>query len=299
MSAFIELQLPSGERTTVGPGAIIGRSFAADVQLEDGRVSEAHALISLRGSELVLFALRGRVRVEGRDVPRVTLIEGLRVELARGVELSVTRLQLPDEVLAVEGDGVPRQVLTSVVSVCTAPQLHLVQGVRAEAEALIFSDGLSWFLRRGASAPKRLRPGERTNFGGIELRFVALALTGVATPETGPATTQGMLRLVSQHASVQVWTSGAPTPCVVSGQPALVLSTLLSQGKPVRWEALAATLWQGEEPDEVVRHRLDVVLGKLRKRLDDAGVRRDLVTAHHNGFLELVLYPGDQAHDRG
>ena len=63
-------------------------------------------------------------------------------------------------------------------------------------------------------------------------------------------------------------------------------------------EALAASLWEDEEADDVVRHRLDVVLGKLRRRLEDAGVRRDLVTSHHTGYLELVLYPGDQAHDR-
>lgn len=298
MSAFVKLSLPTGETCTVGPGAIVGRSFAADVHLEDGRVSEAHALISLRGGEFVLFALRGRVRVEGRDVPRVTLERGLEVELARGVALRVLELELPTEMLALEGPGVPRQVLTGVVSVCTSPTLHIVGGVRADAAALIFSDGLAWFARTGEGKARRVRAGDTLEAGGATLRFVSQARQAVGTPETGPASALGGLRLVSQGASVHLWPPGASSPCVVSGQPALVLAALLGSGKPMRWESLAERLWEGDEPDEVVRHRLDVVLGKLRRRLEEAGVRRDLVTSHHNGFLELVLYPGDQAHDR-
>lgn len=298
MSAFVKLSLPSGETCTVGPGAIVGRSFAADVHLEDGRVSEAHALISLRGGEFVLFALRGRIRVDGRDVPRVTLERGLEVELARGVVLRVLDLELPAELLALEGPGVPRQVLTGVVSVCATPVPHVVASVRADAAALVFSDGLAWFVRAGDGPARRVRAGDELPVGGVKLRFVAQARLAVGTPETGPASALGGLRLVSQGTSVQLWPPGATSPCVVSGQPAQVLAALLASGKPMRWEALAERLWQGDEPDEVVRHRLDVVLGKLRRRLEEAGVRRDLVTSHHNGFLELVLYPGDQAHDR-
>lgn len=298
MSAFVELKLPGGESCTVGPGAIIGRSFAADVHLDDGRVSEAHALISLRGGEFVLFALRGRVRVEGRDVPRVTLVPGLRFELARDVTLEVTNFELPSELLALEGPSVPRQVLTGVLSVCASPKVHVAAGVRTEAVALVYSDGLAWFVREGEGKARKLRAGHTLSVGGEALRFVTQPRVGAGTPETGPASALGGLRLVNQGASVQVWPAGASSPCVVSGQPAAVLSRLLAHGAPLRWEALAASLWEDEEADDVVRHRLDVVLGKLRRRLEDAGVRRDLVTSHHTGYLELVLYPGDQAHDR-
>jgi hypothetical protein len=298
MSAFVELELPGGKHCTVGPGAIIGRSFAADVHLDDGRVSEAHALLSLRGGEFVLFALRGRVRVDGRDVPRVALERGLRLELARGVELVVADLELPSELLALEGPGVPRQVLTGVLSICAAPRLHVVAGVRAEAAALVFSDGLAWFVREGDAPARRVASGDPLQVGPDELRFISQARVAVGTPETGPASLLGGLRLVSKGHSVQLWPPGVSSPCVISGQPAALLARLLEHGGPLRWESAAAALWPDERPDEVVRHRLDVVLGKLRRRLEDAHVRRDLVTAHRNGFLELMLYPGDQAHDR-
>lgn len=298
MSAFVELVLPSGQVCTVGPGAIVGRSFAADVHLEDGRVSEAHALISLRGGELVLFALRGRVRVAGRDVPRVALEKGLSLELAQGVTLQVQRVALPSQVLALEGPDVPRQVLTGVVSICASPRPHVVAGVRADAAAVVFSDGLAWLSRAGEAPARRVRAGDTLSIDGVTLRFVSVAREAVETPETGPVSDLGTLKLLNAGTSVQVWLTGAASPCVVSGQSAVVLSRLLEHGAPMRWEALAAALWEGDEPDEVVRHRLDVVLGKLRRRLEDGGVRRDLVTSHHNGYLELILYPGDQAHDR-
>jgi hypothetical protein len=62
MSAFVELVLPSGQVCTVGPGAIVGGSFAAEVHLEDGRVSEAHAFDQPAWSSCS-SPLRGRVRV--------------------------------------------------------------------------------------------------------------------------------------------------------------------------------------------------------------------------------------------
>lgn len=298
MSAFVELRAPSGETFIVGPGAIVGRSFAADVKLDDGRVSEAHALVSLRGGEWVLFALRGRLRVGGRDVPRVVLQPGLDIELAAGVSLIVGRVRLPATVLALEGQGVPRQVLTGVVSICVQPQLHVVSGVHPSAETIVFSDGLHWFARGKTGAPRRLRAGEALTSSAGPLQIVELELAAAETPETGPVESTARLKIVSQGPTVQIWRSTEATPCVLSGQPAVLLSSLLAHGGPLRWERAAQTLWEEEEADEVVRHRLDVVLGKLRRRLEDAGVRRDLVTSHHNGYLELVLYPGDQAHDR-
>ena len=297
MSAFVKLRLPAGEPCTVGPGAIIGRSFAADVRLSDGRVSEAHALISLRGGALVLFALRGRVRVGGRDVPRVSLEKGLEVQLAQGVSLTVLDLELPAALLAVEAPGIPRQVLTGVVSVCLQPQPHLATGVRADAAALLFSDGLAWFATVDG-ATRGVALGDRLRLPGLELAFVAQARTVVGTPETGPVTGARTVQVVRQGTSVHVWPAGAAAPCTFSGQPAQLLSMLLTRGGPVRWEDVSSALWEGDETDEVVRHRLDVLLGKLRRRFDDAGVRRDLVVSHRTGYLELLLYPGDQAHDR-
>lgn len=297
MSVFVELQLPAGESRTVGPGAIIGRSFVADIRLEDGRVAEAHALVSLHGGDFVLLALGGQVRVRGRVTPRVTLVPGLSFELPGDLSLSVTTVHRPTDLLALEGPGVHRRVLAGVLSVCTRPRLQLVTGVRANAAAIVFSDGLSWFVREKGTKARRVRAGDELLVGDRTLRFVTHALADAGRADHGHTGPPGGLRLFHRGASVHLWAPGAHAPTVISGQPAALLARLLAHRGPLRWEAAAHALWPRAAPDDVVRHRLDVVLGKLRRRLDEAGLRRDLVTAHRNGFLELVLYPGDQAHE--
>jgi hypothetical protein len=299
MPALVELRLPDGSTTTLGPGAVIGRAFTAELQLHDARISEAHAQVSLRGGELVLIALRGRVRVGGREVPRVTLSVGQSLELAVGVALQVVDVELPDRVLGVEAEGVPRQVLSGVVSVCVDPGLHLVSGLRPDARAQLFSDGLAWYVGQGAGPAVRVRAGETITVAGHVLRFLEVSLGLAETPDTTPVPPGLALRLTCHDDVVHVWPAEAREPVLISGQPASAMRALLAEGKPLRWEALAARLWPGDEADDLVRHRLDVLLGKLRRRLEAGGVRRDLVTAHRNGCLELVLYPGDQAHDRG
>lgn len=299
MLASVQLRLPDGATVTAGPGAVIGRAFTADVRIDDGRVSEAHAMISLRGGELVLFALRGRVRVDGRDVTRVTLTTGLMVELAPSVLLTVAHVELPDAVLALEGDGVPRQTLVGTTSALLAPSLHLVTGVHEKAAAVVWSDGLRWRVRVGEGPVRTLKVGDVVTLAGKALRAVEEPVARLGVPDTAPRSTLGgRLRIVSLFDSVQLWREGEPTPCLLKGQQARLFAELLSVGGPLRWEVLARQLWPTDTDVEPLRHRLDVTLAKLRQRLVAAGIRRDLVTSHRNGQLEVLLYPGDQADDR-
>lgn len=299
MLASVQLRLPDDTTVTAGPGAVVGRAFTADVRIDDGRVSEAHAMISLRGGELVLFALRGRVRVDGRDVTRVTLTQGLMVELAPRVLMTVEHVELPDAVLALEGDGVPRQTLVGTTSVLLAPSLHLVTGVHEKAAAVVWSDGVRWRVRLGEGPVRTLKVGDVVTLGGRSLRAVEELVAKVGVPDTAPRSTLGgRLRIVSLFDSVQLWREGEPTPCLLKGQQARLFAELLSVGGPLRWELLARQLWPTDIDVEPLRHRLDVTLAKLRQRLVAAGIRRDLVTSHRNGQLEVLLYPGDQADDR-
>ncbi len=64
MRAFVRFQLPDGTQRDLYPGDIIGRLWSAALHVDDARVSEAHALVSLRGRELQLLALRGRFAVD-------------------------------------------------------------------------------------------------------------------------------------------------------------------------------------------------------------------------------------------
>ncbi len=194
MGARVDLKLPDGAVISAGPGSIVGRSFAADVRLDDGRVSEAHALISLRGCELTMLALRGRLRTLDRDVSRVVLSPGLRISLARDLDLLVQDVQLPKAVLAASittANSAPgeaaTQVLTGVTSVVLAPKPHLATGVLANADALIFSDGLSWCARLGAGPPQPIRAGSSLGVGDAVVRFANVDLDTLEAVETVPA----------------------------------------------------------------------------------------------------------------
>ena len=65
MRPTTRLQLPSGAMVLLGPGDLIGRSPTAALHIDDPRISEAHSMVSLRGSQLKLLALRGRHSVYG------------------------------------------------------------------------------------------------------------------------------------------------------------------------------------------------------------------------------------------
>jgi hypothetical protein len=258
-------------------------------------------MVSLRGSELVLFALRGRLRHLGRDVPRLTLVPGQVIALAPGVEVEVVAVAVPPTVLALAGPGVPQQVLVGVTSVMAGPPLHLAAGVHAGAAALVFPDGLDWFVQRpGEAGVRPLAAGAGLVVDGIALCAVPVVTGAAAVPDTvpGPAADGVRLSIVSDFATVRVRRADQEGPITFVGVAARVLAELLAFGGPARWELVARAVW-GEEDPGVLRHRLDVTLQKIRRRLEEGGVRRDLVSAHRDGHIELVLRPGDQAEDRG
>lgn len=294
----VRFRLPDDQVVGAAPGALIGRSYTADVRIDDGRVSEVHAYVSLRASQLVMLALRGRVRCEGRDMPRLELRPGQQIELAQGVALDVVAVQLPEQVLALEGDGVARQVLFGVTSVVTRPSPHLVTGYAADAAALLWSDGLAWRARVTGQRVRPLRAGDELVVDGVRLRAIAVPGAGAEAVETVPRSGGDRLRIVSLFDSVQVWREGASEPCLLKGRPARLVAELLSLGGPVRWEVLAQDLWSDDADAATLRHRLDITLMKTRRLLVAAGIRRDLVTSHRNGWIELLLFPGDVADDR-
>lgn len=296
---LVTLLLPSGERQSVGPGSLIGRSFAADVRLDDGRISEAHAFLSLRGGQFVLFALRGRLRVDGRDVPRMELCEGQMLELARDFALQVERIVPPRRALAVSGPGLERQVLVEVTSLVLEPVPHLEPGPQPRAAAVLFSDGLEWRAQLDSGELRSVAAGQTLDIQGYELAFADQWLADAQVEETAPLVPSGALRLVSYFDSVHLLDEAGELQGIITGKPAQLLAELLAYGGPVEWRALAHALWGKGEADQVLRNRLDVTLAKLRRMFKAIGLRRDLVLAHKNGLLELVLYPGDKTEDRG
>ena len=130
MRIFAQLRLPDGSTAELSPGDVVGRLATAALRLDDPRVSEAHALVSLRGSDLKLLALRGILAVDRKQRTEVTLDPGVKVALARDLVLEVIEVCIPAKVLTVSLPGLPAQPLFGAVfSVVREPTPGLPRGL--------------------------------------------------------------------------------------------------------------------------------------------------------------------------
>lgn len=297
MRAAAWVRAPGGEELALFHGDVIGRLRTAALHLPDPRISEAHALISLRGTELKLLALRGVFAVDGKRRTSAVLKAGLRVELAAGLFLDVLDVDLPDEVLGLEGPGLPRQVLPGACSLVLDPQPSLQPGYVADSIARIFSDADGWWVARVDRESRPFRPGDELQVGDQTYRAVAVPLDRAGSPATRQGGLSRPLTVIAQFDTVHVQPEGRP-PIVFGGVQARLLSELVLLDGPAGWEVVARQVWPGQDDRNLLRRRLDVALVRLRAKLRANEVRADLVRSDGSGSLELLLGPEDRVEDR-
>lgn len=296
MRPTARLRTPDGAVHALGHGDIVGRLRAAALCLDDGRVSEAHAMVSLREGELRLIALRGSFAVNGRPVAEVALVAGLGIQLARGLVVTVDSVRLPEEVLGVEGPGLARQALPGVASLL--PGLRLQRGWQEGALARVWSTGDGWSLRTGDGAVRGVVSGDAVALPGGTVRFVAMPLGAAgrsATRRQGGV--DAPLVLVATYEGVAVHRDG-DVAVSFGGIQARLVGELVAMGGEAPWRVLAGELWPDLDDDALLRSRLDVTLSRLRGRLRGARVRTDLVGTDGAGSVGLLLYPHDRLEDR-
>ena len=295
MHASVRLVLPDGSRRTLGPGDLIGRLWSCALFLDDARVSEAHAMVSMRGEELRLLALRGRFTVDDRAVTEVVLAAGQRLALARGLELRVEHVEVPDDVLGLEGPGLPRQVLLGVVSVvCGLDGFSLVPGHADDAAAWVWNTGEGWQVRlRGGDAPP-LEAGDTFQVEGKLLQAVAVPLRHASGEATmADAGLLDPITVIAKWSTVRI-ERGNELLLVVDGVGARVLTELALIDGPAPWGTIAAEIWRKEKDMAALRHRWDAVITRLRRRLREGRVRIDLIRADGLGNISLHLNPDDK-----
>jgi|JI10StandDraft_1071094.scaffolds.fasta_scaffold132387_3 hypothetical protein len=293
--AFVRLRLPDGGICVLEPGDIIGRSWSAALSLDDGRISEAHALVSLRGRSLKLLPLRGRLAVQGKLVEHLDLAPEQVIELAAGLTLVVEAVGLPDRVLALEGDDLPQQVLAGVCALVVEDTPRLVPGWQRGAAAHFWGD-TAWRVQRAGEAAQPLVEGSELVVGARRFRAVGVALDVAGGVWTRTDEMAQPIEIIAQYDSVHIRRAGRPV-VVLAGVAARLVSELVTIGGPVAWEVLAAELWPEDDDRVGLRRRLDVTLTRLRSRLRAFQVRSDLVRSMGTGHLELVLNPGDRVQD--
>lgn len=297
MRAFVRFRLEDGDEIELSHGDMIGRLWSSALVIEDPRISEAHALVSLRGDELRLLALRGRFSLGEGALSELTLAAGQRVWLTRDRFLDVLAVERPTALLALEVPGLSPQILTGTTALYGGSRPRLSPRLEDDAAAVVWSSGDGWLVRVGDGPPRRLQPGDVVDVGGVPFTARAVDLASAAAQPTMVAGgVAAPLRIEANFDSVHIHRDGAES-LVLSGISARILSELVALDGPVGWEVVGSLIWP-EETDRVsLRRRWDVALARLRARLRDARIRNDLVRAIGTGTVELLRYPGDAVID--
>ena len=255
-------------------------------------------MVSLREQELRLLSLRGRFAIDGTTVKEVALSPGLRIQLVQDLFLRVDAVVLPDVVMGLEAPGIPRQVLPPVCSLVKDPEYRLVAGWVEGAPLHAWSTGSGWSVRVEGSPPRPLQFDDIVEVDGLDIQMVAIPLAAAGeTPTHTRGAVDAPLKIEASYDVVHIQRDGV-VAATVAGIQAQLVSELATLGCPVGWEPLARELWRDGSESAVLRPRLDVTLGRLRRRLQRAGVRANLVRMDGAGNIELFLYPGDQVDDR-
>ena len=298
MRAYVRFLLSDGSEVDLCPGELIGRLRGAALRLDDARVSEAHALVSLRGAQLKLIELRGVLAINRRQVSEVVLEVGTVVQLASDLSITVSAVQLPAQLLALSGGGLRESPLTgSVYSLRLEPRPMLVPRFQADAPAHLWSIGDGWRVSVSGQSWELLAGGEVV-VNEHTFQVIAVATTTANAPATAM---NGRLfrpiRIVAQFDTVHIHREGMSITAL-SGITARILSELVSFGQPVEWHTLAEPLWPKVTDRTALRNRLDVNISRLRRKLRSEGIRPDLVRFDGTGKLELLLNEGDRTEDQ-
>ncbi|HNC99468.1 MAG TPA: hypothetical protein PKW90_25265, partial [Myxococcota bacterium] len=272
------------------------RTYQAGLRIDDPQISEAHALLSLRGEALVLLPLRRRIYVEHRPMESVTLRAGMQLGLAPRIDLTVEEVALPTTVLGIEGEGLPAQVLTHTCSLVLHPQPRLEPGTLDRAAAIFWPADVWWRMRPAGGADVDFEPGTRVTVQGQQVWGIAFSLSTAGQSPTLQSPF-GAVHIISQFDTVHLQTGSGGT-LVLAGQLARVVSELVTIGAPISWEGLAAQIWSDLPDRDLLRKRWDVLMVQLRKRLKEGGIRPDLIRSTGTGLVELVRMEGDLVEDR-
>lgn len=297
--AWVDVEISGGEGARLRPGDLVGRHRGAALRIDDPRVSEAHAMVSLRDGELVLLALRGGLAVQRQRVGKAVLVPGLDVRLAKGVHLTVLETHVPDEALALAIDGhEPQLLLGSAASLVGEPEPGLTLRFDPDALAQLWSDGVGWRIQAKGGEAVELVAGEGVTVGShrVEAVMVPLIRAGQDATVLG-GRVHPRLRIVANYDTAHIHREGLE-PVLLSGNGARILGELVALDGPAAWEVVAGQIWRDEPEAHRLRRRWDVNLGRLRAKLEQHGVRPDLVRSDGTGNVELVLLPDDEVEDR-
>ena len=298
MRVCVRFRLENDDICDLGPGDLIGRLPSAALHIDDARISEAHALISLRGQDLKLLALRGRFAIDQKPLSEAVLYPGLKILIARDLELVVEDVFLPKSVVAIRGVGLPQQVLSGTCSITMTPRPMLIPRYMGSAQAWIWSVGADWRLRVGQGDAVPLHIGDTFEVEGTRFEVIAVSLEHAGQAQTQMLGAIGApVHLIANYDTVHIHRTGEPS-VVLTGISARLISELVACAAPVSWKAIAKEIWRKTKDEQNLRRKWDISLSRLRRKLKVARIRPNLVRSDRSGHIELFLTVDDRVEDR-
>lgn len=284
------LDTPDGERHRLHAGELIGRGVRCALSFTDPRISEAHAMLSLRNGGFWLLGLRGTVWNGRRWGPEVEVTPHQELRLADGVTLRVHEVDLPTTLLALEGIGDDPLILTHDTLSLRASPFAMRAGFDGDADAWIWSSEGHWLLRDASGDIRVLEIGLPIQLGANRLTVVGVPLQAGQAGQT--------IRQRAAHPPLDIEV-GMQQTSVRCGSRSVVLigrshdifrlTAVLTRdkGEPVHWSDIAGRIWRvNATPDNWYHNR-----ARLGTKLKNAGMPGDLVQMDR-GLVSLALRPG-------
>ncbi|MEO0601143.1 MAG: hypothetical protein AAF211_06890 [Myxococcota bacterium] len=288
---FVQIRLSDGTSRRVPSGGLVGRLAAAAVRIEDPRVSEAHAMISLRGTRFVMLALRGTTRVVDEDPRRrIDLEVGQRIELHAEIIVEVEAIEVPPLVMAIAGiEGSPVPLDGPEFSIVDDP-LRVVPEPHRERLAWCWCTEGQWWLGLPGETPEPIEVGHEATIAGQTLRWVEVPTERAVSRTTTIQSFWPPLRLVVHDEHTDVSVRGMPELRRLTGNNHAIvhaLSSLVADGGSVHWQRVAEEIW----PVNHHSYNWYTALARLRKHLGKVGLPEELVDTDQ-GQVWLALRPG-------
>lgn len=285
---------PSGQRVLLGPGDFIGRSEMAALCLDDPRISEAHAMISLRDGALKLIALRGRFRHKGKVLSEVELVAGLEVELAGHVTLRCEHVEMPESMLGLLIGEELEVMLTTTLTLYTEDFPTLRRGYDPMGAAVFWSTGSQWRASLGSAPPIPLTLGDRLELDGTTIEVIAIELERAARAHTRK-TIRSPWTFTCHEAHVDIAPEGQSL-IRITGIPGKILLHLLRRGGSASCTQIIGDVWpeDASEP-QALRRRFDAGLKRLRDHIACLLPQGEhLVALDGTGVIALTLAAQDR-----
>jgi len=287
----VVLEDEDGSHYRLAAGDLLGRSPRSAVPLQDPRVSEAHALVSLRGEGFVLLALRGMVWTGERWGAEVALTEGSRVTLAEGVSFVVRDVQLPHAMLALQGMPDGLLVLNAPLWSLSIAPLRAEVGFDGGAQAWVWSSDGQWWRRSGDAEALPLDIGDRFEVGPHTVEAVGVSVNEGRVTRT--VTERGRHPPLDIEIGEELTTIRmAGREAHITGRPHDILrhtALLTDDGRSVHWTEVAQRIWRvNPTTHNWYRNRT-----RLAATLRDAGLPHELYEMHQ-GRVRIRLREEDR-----